>query len=58
VPPRHRPALAGRTVLLVDDVFTSGATADGCAGVLKAAGAGEVRLLCWARVLRDDGAAR
>jgi predicted amidophosphoribosyltransferase len=58
VPGRHHPTLSGKTVLLVDDVFTSGATAEGCAGVLKAAGAGEVRLLCWARVLREDGASR
>lgn len=46
--------LSGRHVLLVDDVYTTGATANGCARVLKKAGAASVRVLCWARVLRDD----
>jgi ComF family protein len=44
-------ALAGRIVLLVDDVSTTGATLDACARVLKAGGVKEVRALTAARVV-------
>lgn len=54
VPSDKRSALKGRTVLLVDDVYTSGSTANACARVLKRAGASRVVVLCWARVRKDD----
>ena len=47
----RRPNLVqGRTVLLVDDVWTSGATAHAVAATLRAAGAESVDVLTFARV--------
>lgn len=47
--PGH-PAVAG-TVLLVDDVFSTGSTADACARVLRAHGASRVVVLTLARAV-------
>ncbi|MDF7774437.1 phosphoribosyltransferase family protein, partial [Sphingomonas sp. AOB5] len=52
--PDARARLAGRTVVLVDDVHTSGATSAACAKLLKRGGAAKVILLCWARVLGEE----
>ncbi len=52
VKPGRAAALKGQTVLLIDDVLTTGATADSCARVLKRAGAVRVFVLTLARVVR------
>lgn len=53
VNPRREDLLAGRAVLLVDDVMTSGATFAACAEVCLAAGAANVSVLALARVAKD-----
>jgi len=48
---RHRTGrIAGRDVVLVDDVFTSGATARACVAALAGAGARSIAVACFARV--------
>ena len=44
-------SIRGR-VLLVDDVYTTGATAEACSNVLLQAGADSVDVITWARTLR------
>lgn len=46
--------IAGRTVILVDDVLTTGSTANACARALQRAGALRVELVSWARVVRPS----
>ena len=48
---RAADGLAGATVVLIDDVCTTGATLDACASVLKQMGVREVRALTAARVV-------
>ena len=50
VNPRHHAAIQGKTILLIDDVLTTGATVNVCSEVLLGAGAREVNVLTLARV--------
>jgi ComF family protein len=49
---RHPKLIMGRRVLLIDDVFTTGATVSACALALKEAGAEEVFALTLARPIQ------
>lgn len=51
---RDKAAIAGKTVILVDDVLTTGSTAEACARTLKRAGAASVELVSWARVVKPS----
>jgi ComF family protein len=50
VPARWRARIEGKRLLLIDDVLTTGATAEGCARALKSAGAARVDVAVIARV--------
>jgi ComF family protein len=50
VPAEGKAAVAGRRLIVIDDVLTSGATVDGCARALLRAGAANVDVLIFARV--------
>ena len=51
IPPDAKARIAGKRLVLVDDVLTSGATVDTCARALLRAGAAHVDVLVFARVV-------
>lgn len=50
---RHANRLNGASVMLIDDVMTTGATIDACSKILKGAGVAKVNVLTLARTIRD-----
>lgn len=51
VPEAQRPAVFGRRLILVDDVYTTGATVNAATRALKRAGATDVTVLTFARAM-------
>lgn len=54
VPPKYDHAVRGRRILLVDDVYTTGATVFSAVKALKKSGAAAVDVLTFARVMPRD----
>lgn len=48
VAPQNRYKIDGRKILLVDDIYTTGSTMDGCSKALREKGAGEIHILSFA----------
>jgi predicted amidophosphoribosyltransferase len=53
VKPNRAGVIRGARIVLVDDVLTSGATTEACVAQLKRAGADQVVIACFARVLDE-----
>lgn len=54
VPTEHKPTIKGRKILLIDDVFTTGATLEACSRALRRAGASRIECLTYARVAQGE----
>jgi ComF family protein len=51
--PKDTAKITGKRIVLIDDVYTSGATVNECTRVLLNHGAAQVNVLCLAKVVKD-----
>ena len=52
IKPENKHIIQDKIIILIDDVMTTGATANACAKILKRAGAKDVYILCLTRVAK------
>ena len=53
IPDKYREKIRGKVIILIDDVYTTGATARECSKILRRYGAEQVHILTLARVMHD-----
>lgn len=58
IKPEFTGKIAGQTIVLVDDIYTTGASLDECARVLKSGGASDVYAMTLAIAVRKGGQSR
>ncbi len=51
---KYKSQIKGKTLVLIDDVYTTGATVNECTKILKSNGAKAVHILTLARVVKED----
>ena len=54
VPPEYEALIAGRRVVVIDDVRTTGSTLNACAHILRKAGAARIDVLTFTLVASGD----
>ena len=54
IPDKYKERVRGKSVVIIDDVYTTGATLEACARTLRRGGADQIFALTLARVVKDQ----